>query len=286
MLTLRAMFRSGLDLVLGEESRQPPPLPEGLPPELGPAARDAVAKLTDYQNAEYAQLYLSRLERFTRRRGISKELVAEIACLLAVRMRYSDPIWAAQMRLAQVLQGDRSEAQEAIRFPLEDIVALLPAAVAEGASSALVVIGRANLRMPLRFTARTRAGVVKLKAIALLRRIRLRSLRYPKERALVERWLHMIDRSLAKRPQAAVEVARTASIIRGSGEAYHRSIDRWHTIIDNLVKPVFDGAADVPDLPAAVARLRSEAEGGADRGRLLQVIGEIKSGAAANRSLA
>jgi len=284
MPNLRAMFRSGLDLVLGDESRQPPPLPEGWPAELVATAQDAVDRLTDYQNAEYAQLYLSRLERFIRRRGISRELLAELTTLLAIRMSYSDPIWVAQRRLAQVLQGDRSDVQEAIRFPLEDIVSLLPVAAAEGVSTALVAIGRANLRVPLRFTARTGAGVVKLKTIALLRRLRPRSLRYPKERALVERWLHMIDRSLTKRPEAAIEIARTASIIGGSGEAYHRSVDRWHAIIDNLVKPVFDGVADVPNLRSAVARLRSEAESGADRDRLLHVIDEIKSAAAtANR---
>jgi len=270
-------MRAGLDLVLGEESRDVPPLPDGLPDAIEPYVGDGVARLVEYQNDEYARLYLSRLERFTRRPDVSAELLVEIARLLVPRMSYSDPIWIAQMRLAQVRQGSNGEALEAIRFPLADIVALLPEIAAEGASAALVVLGKSDLRMPIRFTARTRAGVVKLKAIALLRRLRLQSVRYPRERALVERWLHMIDRCLAKRPEAALEVAKTASIIRGNGEAYHRSVAVWNTLIDDLVKPVFDGAVAVADLRAAVAELRRAAEAGAEPGRLRQLIAEIKS---------
>jgi hypothetical protein len=277
MLRLRDLLRSGVDLVLGEESREPPPLPGTLPSVLVPLAQEAVDHLVRYQNAEYAALYLSRLQRFTHRPGIDPTLLMEIARSLAERMRYSDPIWMAQLRLEQgLVRADRSDRREAIRFPLADIVALLPEAAAEGASTALLLLGRSNLRMPMRFTAKTRAGLVKLKAIALLRRLRLQSVRYPKERALVERWLHMIDRSLAKRPEAALEIARTASVIHGAGEVYHRNVATWNVIVDHLVKPALDGAVDVPDLRAAVAALRGAAERGADRQRLLQIVDEIK----------
>jgi hypothetical protein len=292
MPNLQTIFRSGLDLVLGEESREAPPLPDALPAKVVPIARQAVAKLTGYQNAEYAELYLSRLQRFTRRRGVGTDLLVEIARLLAERMSYSDPIWIAQLRLAQVLQGQvlqdggrGEDGREAIHFPLSDIVSLLPGALAEGASAALVALGREDLHMPMRFTARTRAGLLKLKAIALLRRMRLSSARYPKERALVERWLHMIDRSLTKCPEAALEIARTASIIEGSGDVYHRSVALWNVVIDRLVKPVFDGVINVPDLHSAVAEARDAAENGADRERLRQIIEEIKTRTAATDRL-
>ena len=280
MASLSASFKSGLDLLFGDDSHEPPAVPNTLPDDVAPAARAAVSALVEYQNADYAELYLSRLQRFTRRRDVSRELMVEIARLLAVRMSYSDPIRLAQLRLAEVLHDGlhkKGSRPDAVRFPLEDLVSTLPDSVAESAVLVLGALGWSNLRMPLRFTARTRAGLLKLKAMTLLRRFRLQSLRYPKERALVERWLHMIDRSLSRCPEAALEIARTASIITGSGDVYHRSVARWHVVIDDLVKPVFDGMIAIPDLRSAVAAIRAAAEAEADENRLRQMIDEIKS---------
>ena len=277
-MSLRSLLRSGLDLVLGDDSREPPPIPDGLPPEVAPIAAAAVAGLSTYQNAEYAELYLSRLARFSRRPGMPTDLLLEIAGHLATRMSYRDPIYLAQLKLEQ-LAGQQAPGDnlEAVRFPLSDVVSLLPEAAASGAVVALGLIGWSNLRMPMRFTAKTKAGVLKLKAIALLRRLRPQSLRYPKERALVERWLHMIDRSLAKRPDAALDVARTAAIIQGSGDVYHRNVARWDVVIDNLVKPTFDGTIEIADLRGAVASLVAAATHGMEPDRLRQLIDEIKS---------
>ena len=57
-----------------------------------------------------------------------------------------------------------------------------------------------------------------MKIEAGLRRWRRFSVRYAKERVWVERWLHMIDRSLTKQPAATSEIVQTATIIQGYGD--------------------------------------------------------------------
>lgn len=277
-MAMAAWFRSALDLVLGEDSSEPPAPPFDLPADAAAIVREGVQHLIAYQNAEYAEHYLSRLQRFVHRPGVGPDLLIEIARQLPLRMSYGDPVYLAQLKLQRIGHGEPpSEELEAVRFPLSDIVSLLPEGAAKSAVVALSVLGWSNLRTPLRLTARTAAGLRKLKAIVLLRRFRPMSLRYLKERALVERWLHMIDRSLTLRPEIALEVVRTASIIQGCGFSYHSRVARWNIVIDHLVKPALEDKIMVPDLRAAVARLREAAEQGVDGARLRQFIEEIKS---------
>jgi len=67
-----------------------------------------------------------------------------------------------------------------------------------------------------------------------LKRWRLFSIRYGKERVWVERWLHMISRSLARQPAAASELVQTATMIQGYGDVYRQGLADWNAIIDGL----------------------------------------------------
>src|SRR3982075_3776392 len=105
----------------------------------------------------------------------------------------------------------------------------------------------------LRFGNASLWGIRRLRIEAGLRRWRLFSVRYAKERVWVERWLHMIDRGLTKQPAAASAIVQTATMVRGYGDAYRQALADWHAIIDGLVKPNFDDDVPLPDLAAAVA---------------------------------
>ena len=96
-----------------------------------------------------------------------------------------------------------------------------------------------------------------MKIEAGLRRWRLFSVRYAKERVWVERWLHMIDRALTKQPQAAAAIVNTADMIQGYGSVYRHGLADWHAIIDGLVKPTFDGVLPLADLASAIAEARA-----------------------------
>ena len=96
-------------------------------------------------------------------------------------------------------------------------------------------VGWTHLPVSMRFNACSGAGRLRLRLEASLRRWRLFSARYASERAWVERWLHMIDRSLTKQPAAASAIAGTAAMIQGSGDGYRRGLADWHALIDGVV---------------------------------------------------
>ena len=69
----------------------------------------------------------------------------------------------------------------------------------------------------------------------------------------------MIDRAAAKRPEADEAVIETATMVGGNGEEYRQGFADWYLLIDRLVKPVFDGDLDLPNLADAIADARAAA---------------------------
>ena len=277
--SLRYLFAD----LLGDDDDTPPFLPEALPERLSPVVSDAIHLLIAYQSAGYARLYVDRLRRFIGRRGVSEAMLGDIARLMAERMAYQDPIRIAQLKLAG-LDEARAHAgsAEVIKFRLDELVEALPAVIAEPALDALEWVGWVRKsRMSIRFSTRTRFGIRRLKIEAGLRRWRLYSVRYARERAWVERWLHMIDRSLTKQPQAASAIVETATMIKGRGEAYRQGLADWHAIIDGLAKPTFDGVLALSNLAGAIAEARAAAMPDPLQAALKRKIAEIRARAPA-----
>ena len=111
------------------------------------------------------------------------------------------------------------------KFPcIDELIGALPALVAEPVLDVLEWVDWTHAPVSIRFSAASRWGIRRLKIEAALKRWRLFSVRYPKERVWVERWLHMIDRALTKQPQAALAIVRTADMIQGYGSVYRHSL--------------------------------------------------------------
>jgi hypothetical protein len=232
--------------------------------------------LIDYQGTSYAQLYVDRLKRFVGRRGLDDAVFAEVAGLMAARMSYEDPIRIAQLTLA-ALDEQPAPINEVKKFRIDELVGALPAIVAEPVLDTLEWLGWLRLPVSIRFSAASRWGIRRLKIEAGLRRWRLFSVRYPKERAWVERWLHMIDRSLTRQPMAVPEIVQSATMISGYGDSYRQGMADWSAVIDGLVKPTFDGVLDLPDLAGAVAEARAAALPDPRQSALKRKIAEIRA---------
>jgi hypothetical protein len=266
---------------IGDADAAPPLLPEGLPDGAAPLVSEGIHSLTDYQGPSYAQLYVDRLRRFVDRRGVDGAMFGEIARLMASRMSYDDPIRIAQLKLAefQIGGGDPRvrSADDIGKFRLDELIGALPAIVAEPALDALEWLGWTHMPVSIRFSAKSRWGVRRLKIEAGLRRWRRFSVRYAKERAWVERWLHMIGRSLVKQPKAASAMVQTATMIEGYGDPYRQGLADWHAIIDGLAKPTFDGVLQLNDLAGSVAEARAAAMPDPRQAALKRTIAEIRA---------
>jgi hypothetical protein len=281
-----ASFLSSLRYLLadfiGEDDGVPPFLPNGLPDEATAIVSDAIHLLMAYQGASYAQLYVDRLSRFVGRQDVDAALVCEIARLMAGRMRYEDPIRIAQLKLAELETGGaRAPSTDVKTFRLDELIGSLPAPAAGPVLEVLEMVGWLHKRVSIPFSTASRWGIRRLKFEAGLRRWRLFSTRYEEERVWVERWLHMIARSLAKQPGAAPAIVETATMIQGYGDVYRQGLADWHAIIDNLAKPTFDGVLPLSDLGGAIVEARAAAMPDPRQVSLKRAIAQIRARALA-----
>ena len=145
-------FRALSNWLLGEDDHHIPPVPQGLPDDFAQALDQHVRMLVEYQNTEYAVLYLDRLGRFHERRGIGSELFREIADLLAARMSYNDPIRVAQIVLGRAPLADPETStidppNNLYRPEMQEFVAMFPRDQAEMIADGLAAMKMLRGRM-------------------------------------------------------------------------------------------------------------------------------------------
>jgi len=270
----------------------PNPLPteewgEGIPPEAHAVLNEGIERLTDYQGGVYAQRYLERVRRFAGRPGADGAFIRELARHLAVRMSVEDVIRVAQLklreaRLARVAQeararpGDIVDVTEFLKPGPEEIFGLLPPRLGRWALARV----RHDRAWPLKVTTTRLSGFLRLKALAALKPWRPRTLRFAEEEAWVERWLALIERTLAVSPAAAREVVATAALVRGYADTYKRGLANWTRIMDSVVEPMLAGALRRAHFADAVLQARLAASKDPEGEALAETIAAIARTAA------
>jgi indolepyruvate ferredoxin oxidoreductase beta subunit len=209
---------------------------------------EGVARLTDYQNDAYAQRYLARLRRFVGRPGADGTFMRELARHLAVRMSVEDVIRVAQLKLrearlarvageAEARPGDIVDITEYMKPGPEEILGLLPPRLARWALDRV----RHDRSWPLKVKTTRLSGFLRLRLLAGLKFWRPRTLRFAEEDAWIERWLELIEGSLAVDAAAAREVVAAAALVRGYAETYKRGLANWTRITEGVVEPALAG---------------------------------------------
>src|SRR5262249_44662278 len=250
----------------------------GLPEEAVSVVSDGIHLLMDYQGATYARLYVDRLKRFVGKQGIDTKSLCDIAQLMASRMAYEEAIRIRQLKLAEYRDsGETTNSTDIKKLRFDELVDALPAVAAEPVLMVLDKIGWTRRRVSIPFSTASRWGIRRLKIEAWLRRWRMFSIRYSEERAWIERWLHMINRALAKQPQAVAAIVGTATMVQGFGDPYRQGLADWHAIIDGLAKPTFDGVLPLTDLAGAIAEARAAAMPDPRQASLKRAIAEIRA---------
>jgi indolepyruvate ferredoxin oxidoreductase beta subunit len=256
---------------------------EGIPPEAGAVIAEGVKRLADYQGESYAQHYLARVHRFVGRPGADGAFIGELARHLAVRMSVEDVIRVAQLklreaRLARVTQearardGDIVDVTEYLKPGPEEIFGLLPPRLGRWALQRV----RHDRAWPLKVTTTRLSGFLRLKVLAGLRRWRPRTLRFAEEEAWMERWLGLVDRTLAVSPAAAREVVASAALVRGYGDTYKRGLANWCKIMDGVVEPMLAGQLPRALFADAVLQARLAASKDPEGHALEQTIAAIR----------
>jgi indolepyruvate ferredoxin oxidoreductase beta subunit len=206
------------------------------PPALSELLGMAAARLSDYQNEAYADLFLDRIERVAAIDSASNdaELTAATARSLGLWMSFEDVMRVAQLktrrgrleRIRREVKADLKdlvEVREFVKPRVEEICGTLPA----GLGRRLLASARAQ-RMLARFTAGRRisttsiGGFALLRALAALRRFRRGTLRYQLENLRIEAWLKQIAEIAPRNYALAVELAECQTLVKGYGDTHER----------------------------------------------------------------
>jgi len=220
---------------------------------------EGVRRLTDYQDAAYAQLYRDRLDRLQ----FDGVLLAETARHLALWMSYEDTIRVADLktrasRFARVRAEVRAKPDQLLRITefmhprVQEIADTLPAPIGRW-----LLRSRAPRRLVEKLTARGRhiettaiGGFLLLRSIAAWRRFRRHTLRYAEEQERIEAWLRRIGALAPRDPALALQVALCQRLVKGYGDTHARGWANFQRLMQET-----DRLAGEPGAAARLAAL-------------------------------
>jgi indolepyruvate ferredoxin oxidoreductase beta subunit len=241
------------------------------PPETHEVLALAVARLIDYQDEGYAELYLERMKQVLAAdvsRG--RRLTNETGRYLALWMSYEDVIRVADLKTrASRFERVREEVGakpdgtvvvvvDYLKPGVEEVASLLPPALGARFLAWATRTNRLHrLNVGLQIKTSSVLGYVLMRALARLKLWRPRSHRYAVEQKLIERWLAAVRTAAKRDAQLALEITECARLIKGYSDTHRRGAANFLAIIDALVRsPVID---DAREQVRATARVREAA---------------------------
>jgi indolepyruvate ferredoxin oxidoreductase beta subunit len=259
-----------------------------LPSPAASVALEGVRRLKDYQNAAYAEWYLTKLETIALHRHATPAVLSELARLLAVRMSFEDTIRVAQLKLregrierlrreAGVSDGALIEVAEFMKPGPEEILSLLPPRLARRALAFVARRGWSERSFKLKVRTTGGFGFLRLRLLAGLRSFRPRTLRFAEEREWTGRWLSLVSRALEHGSEPALSVIATAAIVKGYGETMKRGLANWNLIAREVIEPYLSGHYPAASFADAVTQARLAALADPDGKALSALIGSLQS---------
>ena len=255
-------------------------------------ALEGTRRAIDYQDPDYAKLYLDRLEHVAaldEQASVTAEygrwsLTEAVARGLALWMSFEDTIRVADLktratRFARVRDEIRADPGQ-----LFGITEFMKPRVEEIAGTLPVGLGRWVLRSPgvsrllTRWTGGkqirtgTVSGFLLLHTLGGLKRWRRGSLRYREENERIEQWLRRIESLAATNYPLAVELAKAQRLVKGYGDTHARGWNNFSALTAKL-----DELVARPDGAAVFARLQAAALADEEGKALARELAEISS---------
>ena len=230
-------------------------LRQSFPTEVQEMLERGAARVADFQDEDYAALYLDRLAPIAKLEQAQAaagkyELTRETARFLALWMSYEDVIRVADLKSrrsrfervrteVQAKPGEPVRIVEYLKPGVEEMAALLPPALSKRLVAWTEKRGLTHkLNVGLHVNSSSITGFLMLRLLAVLRPLRRRSARYAEEQALIERWLAAIAAAAATSADAglALEIALCGRLIKGYGDTNRRAKANFLRIFDTLVE--------------------------------------------------
>lgn len=238
---------------------------------------EGVRRLVDYQDIDYANLYLDRMQAACALPDLpGRTLACELARHLALWMSYEDTARVAQLKTrASRFERVRGEAgvqadqliaiNEYLHPGLREICETLP-----GPLGRWLQRSAPARRLVERFTRQGRVvqtsslrGFLMLSAVAAARHWRRSTTRHAEVDGRIATWLAHIAETAATSPALAVEIAQCQRLVKGYSETYDRGLRNYDTVMAAVRRA---GAA----LPPATLKAWRDAALSDEHGKVLQ----------------
>jgi len=275
----------------------PADLARAFPPSAHAMLGAGHARMLDYQDRDYAELYAQRMKRVldAERAGDPSgerrfATTSETARYLALWMAFDDIVRVADLkcrasRFARVRREVKAPAEDLVRIydhfkpGVPEVAALLPRAWGRalvGWDRRRQQGGKTALALALKLGAHTISGFVALRFLASLKWLRKRGGRFAQEQAMIERWLAAVEQGARNQWQLGHEIALCGRLVKGYGGTNDRGKDNLLHVLDHLA---VGGHWDGPQTRAEAIRAARVAALADDAGKELDKT-LVKHGAA------
>ena len=215
------------------------------------------ARVLDYQDAAYGQLYTERMLRIVAAEqagdsaGAQQHATArETARWLALWMAFDDIVRVADLKSrASRWQRVKTEVKakpddlllvfDHFKPGVPEFAALLPTALANRLIAwdrQRALSGKEAWALPLKIGSHSVLGMLSLRALASLRWLRLRGSRYALEQQLIQAWLAAIESGAQRHWQLGYEIAQCGRLIKGYGSTNERGKESLAHILGHLAQ--------------------------------------------------
>lgn len=225
-----------------------------LPADVREIITHGLARMIDYQDEAYGELYLERVRALVKSapetsNPVVSHALGEAARRLALWMAYEDIPRVADLKTrgdrftrirkeAEMQQDQLLKVYEYLKPGAEEIADMMPRNIGER------IMRRLEAGKGLPFTGRGMAlsttsisGYYMMRMMAWMGRHRRKSLRYHQEQAAISVWLEAMAKSLERAPEFAGALAELPRLRKGYGETQARGRKNYQSVFDTIVSP-------------------------------------------------
>ncbi len=235
-------------------------------------------RLVEYQGSAYARLYVQRLQRVLEAERAADPQgthafasTTEMARWLALWMAFDDIVrvadlksrasrWARVRREVKAGEADLLKVYDHFKPGVPEFAALLPPALGrrvEAWDHRRQAAGRPAWALPLKVGTHAVGGMLALRLLASLRRLRPWGQRYAQEQALITRWLDTVVAGTGASWAVGHELALCGRLIKGYGSTNERGKQTLLHVLSHLA-PTGAGR-DTAATAQAIAAVREAA---------------------------
>ncbi len=225
------------------------------PAEVEAFLQHGVKRVTEFQDAAYAERYVKAVARVYEAEGAehggdcSWRVTREAARYLALMMSYEDIIRVAALKTKRERwerirtenpQGgkDLLKVSEFLKPGIEEFASLLPPALGRRVVEGVRKRDRLDAyNIGLSINTTSVLGFMTMRLLARLKAWRPRSYRFHEEMKVIDDWLDLVVAATRIDPDFGAQVVECARLRKGYGATHRRGAANFSAILDRIVRP-------------------------------------------------